>query len=91
MQEKRTSTRCQQDFTAADLDYFFRQLDQALALAGPGQENTYYVSWSLGGALDHDSLEEWLKRIGPYVESGQVDLKMLSEMYDAYIYWEGNY
>jgi hypothetical protein len=76
------------EFTAADIDYFIRELEQAIALAEPDKVNIYYVSWSLGQALDAHLLEEWLKRIEPYVQAGQAQWKTLPEMYDAYVQWE---
>lgn len=78
----------EKNFTEADIDYFIRELEQAIALAKPGQVNSYYVSWSLGAPLDQQLLETWLQRIAPYVESGQVAWKTLPEVYDAYIQWE---
>jgi hypothetical protein len=74
-----------EDLTQADIDYFIRELEQAIALAQPGQVNTYYVSWSLGAPLDPGMLETWLQRIAPYVASGQVEWKTLPEMYEAYV------
>ena len=64
---------------------FFRELEQAIALAQPGQVNTYYVSWSLGQSIELDVLEAWLQRIDAYVKAGQVEWKTLPEMYDAYV------
>ncbi|MBC8333444.1 MAG: hypothetical protein H8E28_15795 [Anaerolineae bacterium] len=75
-------------YTEADIEYFFHQLDQAIALAEPGQVNIFYVSWSLGSPLDTQLLEIWLQRIMPYVASGQVAWKTLPEMFDSYIDWE---
>jgi len=79
-----------EDLTQADIDYFIRELEQAIALAQPGRVNTYYVSWSLGSPLDSKMLETWLQRIAPYVASGQVAWKTLPEMYDAYVQWESH-
>lgn len=79
-----------EDLTQADIDYFIRELEQAIALAQPGKVNTYYVSWSLGSPLDSKMLETWLQRIAPYVASGQVEWKTLPEMYDAYVQWESH-
>jgi len=77
-----------EDLTLADIDYFIQEMEQAIALAEPDKVNIYYNSWSLGKALDANMLEEWLKRIAPYVQSGQVQWKTLPEMYDAYVRWE---
>jgi len=74
-----------EDLTQADIDYFIRELEQAIALAQPGQVNTYYVSWSLGTPLDPKMIEIWLQRIDVYVKAGQVEWKTLPEMYDAYV------
>ncbi|MGQ9734896.1 MAG: hypothetical protein ACUVQU_07645, partial [Candidatus Bipolaricaulia bacterium] len=75
-------------FNSADIEYFFQQLEQAIALAEPDKVNIYYVSWSLGRPLDPKLLEDWLKRIDQYVQSGRVQWKTLPEMYDAYVQWE---
>lgn len=75
-------------FNHADIDHFIQQLEQAIALSEPDQVNIYYVSWSLGRPLDREMLEEWLRRIAPYVQSGQVQWKTLPEMCDAYVQWE---
>jgi len=66
-------------------DAFFSELVQAIALSSPGQVNTYYVSWSLGKAIDMDALENWLQRMDAYVQAGQVEWKTLPQMYDAYM------
>ncbi len=66
-------------------DVFFRELEQAIALAQPGQVNAYYVSWSLGQPIELDVLEAWLQRMDAYVRAGQVEWKTLPDMYDAYI------
>lgn len=66
-------------------DKFFAELEQAIALAQPGQVNTYYVSWSFGSTLDMAALEAWLQRMDAYVKAGQVEWKTLPEMYDAYV------
>jgi hypothetical protein len=76
------------DLTQADIDYFIQELEQAIALAQPGQVNTYYNSWSLGSPLDLKMLETWLQRIDPYVKAAQVEWKTLPEMYNAYVQWE---
>jgi len=83
----RTPTK-NEELTQADIDYFIRELEQAIALARPGQVNTYYVGWSLGTPLDPKMLEIWLQRIDVYVKAGQVEWKTLPEMYDAYVQWE---
>ncbi len=91
MEEELTGQTPGKNFTEADIDYFFQQLDQAIALSEPGQVNIYYVGWSLGSPLDTQLLEIWLQRIVPYVESGQVEWKTLPEMYDAYIQYEASH
>lgn len=88
VEEELTGQTPCKNFTEADIDYFFQQLDQAIALSEPGQVNIYYVGWSFGSPLDTQLLEIWLQRIVPYVESGQVEWKTLPEMYDAYIQYE---
>ena len=86
--ESAAGVTCNQDFSKEDIDLFFEELDMAVALRDPDQINMYYVSWSLGKALDSELMEEWLRRIVPYVESGLVEWKTLPEMYDAYSAWE---
>jgi hypothetical protein len=65
-------------------DEFFSELDKAIALAQPGQVNTYYVSWSLGKPADEAKLKAWLQRIDSFVKSGKLAWKTLPEMYAAY-------
>lgn len=92
MQEELTGRGTQGgcEFTAEDIDYFFQELEQAIALAEADQINIFYVSWSLGRPLDKELLEKWLGRVEPYVQAGQVEWKTLPEMYDAYVQWERN-
>ena len=77
-------------FTQEDIDAFTKQVEEALTMLDPAQINTYYVSWSLGQPLDMVILEEWLKQIEPFIQSGQMEWKTLPEMYDLYIEWENN-
>ena len=76
------------EFNQADIDAYIAELEQALLLVDVNRVNTYYMSWSLGSALDKTLLEIWLQRIQPYVKSGKVQWKTLPEMYDAYVAWE---
>ncbi len=76
------------EFTREDIDTYFRELEQAIALSDPDKVNIYYVGGSLGKPLDKVLLGEWLKRIQPYVENGSVRWATLPEMYDAYVNWE---
>ncbi len=73
------------EFTEKDIDLYFEELEQALALAHPGQVNTYYVAWSFGQELDMGLLEEWLQRLDAYVRDGRVIWKTLPEMYDLFV------
>jgi len=51
--------------------------------------NTYYMWWSIGEKiLDKALVEERLRALEPYLASGQVESKILPEMYDAYPQWE---
>jgi len=86
--ESTAGAKCDQEFTREDLNLFFEELDAVVALRDPNQINMMYVSWSFGKALDANLLEEWLRGITPYVETGLVEWKTLPEMYDAYIAWE---
>lgn len=83
---KSSQTKC--DYSQEDIDGYFKELEQALTLTRKDQVNIYYNSWSLGKALDKGLLEEWLKRLQPYVNSGKIEWKTLPEMYDSYIVWE---
>jgi hypothetical protein len=87
-QEEFAGLTCGQDFTQSDIDLFFSELDKALALSDPNLINIYYVSWSLGKALDMDLMETWLAGIDTYVDQGLVAWKTLPEMYDVYVEWE---
>lgn len=76
-------------FAATDIDEFTEQLEEAIALSEPGEINVYYIWWSLGEQfLDKELLEQWLGRIQPYVQAGQVEWRTLPEMYEAYVQWE---
>lgn len=76
-------------FDSTDIDYFVQELEKAIALSEPGEINIYYVWWSLGEQLlDRDLLEEWLGRIQPYVQAGQVEWRTLPEIYEAYVQWQ---
>jgi len=75
-------------FSAEDVDRSIQELEQAIALSEPDLVNTYYVSWSFGGPLDEELLEDWLGRIAAYVEAGQVQWMTLPQMVEEYIAWE---
>jgi len=72
----------------ADIDEFIFDLEEALALADPGKVNIYYVGKSIGSPFDTEVLEQWLQRVQPYVEAGQVKWATLPEMYEAFVVWE---
>ncbi len=76
------------EFNNADIDALMAELEQAISLADPNQVNTYYLSWSLGAALDKVLLEKWLQRVQLLVETGKVQWKTIPEMYDAFVSWE---
>ena len=86
--ESAAGAGCDQEFSLEDIDLFFEEIDAAIELRDPDQINMYYVGWSLGKALDVELMEEWLRRIVPYLEAGLVEWKTLPEMYDAYTDWE---
>jgi len=77
--------KAKEEFTKEDITAYISELEKAIDLAESGKVNIFYVSWSLGSALDKSTLEEWLKAIKPYVDAGKVQWKTLPEMYDAYI------
>jgi hypothetical protein len=79
-------TKC--DFKANDVDAVIAELEQMLALVEAGKVNTYYVSWSLGKELDDALLEDFLRRVKPYIDGGRVQWKTLPEMYDLFAAWE---
>ena len=74
--------------TLDDNDAFFEYLEQALSLSKPDRVNIYYAWWSLGDPLEETVLEDLFVRLEPYIASGRVQWKTLSEMYDAYVVWE---
>lgn len=82
------ATHTKTEFTRQDIDAYFTLLDQALALADPALQNNFYVSWSIGSALDEGLLEEWLTRLQPYVESGKVRWMGLPDMAEEYANWQ---
>jgi hypothetical protein len=79
-------TKC--EFNTADVDAVIAELEKVLALVEPGRVNTYYISWSLGQELDDSILEDFLRRVKTYVDSGRMQWKTLPEMYDLYVAWE---
>ena len=76
------------EFNAADVDALITELEEAISLAAADQVNTYYLSWSLGSALDKALLEQWLQRVDGYVKTGKVQWKTIPEMVDVYLAWE---
>jgi hypothetical protein len=72
------------EFTREDIELAIAELDEALALVEAGRVNTYYLSWSLGAALDPVLLEEWLAALQPYAEAGLIEWASLVEMYELY-------
>lgn len=74
----------------ADIDGFILDLEEALALVEPGKVNIYYVGKSIGSPFDTEVVEQWLQRVQPYVETGQVKWATLPEMYEAFVAWENN-
>ena len=71
-----------------DVDAFIVELEEALRLAEPEKVNIYYVGKSIGSPFDTEVVEQWLQRVQPYVEAGQVIWATLPEMYEAFIAWE---
>ncbi len=72
-----------------DIDAFVDMVDEALLLAEPGRVNILYVGLSIGNPqLDEDMYRKWFNALQPYIDSGQVEWKTFSQMYDAYIQWE---
>ncbi|MCA9772421.1 MAG: hypothetical protein KC466_08430, partial [Myxococcales bacterium] len=47
------------EFTTGDIESYTAELEEAIAAVEPGMVNQYYVSWSLGEALDPDLLDQW--------------------------------
>lgn len=79
-------TKC--EFKANDIDAVIAELESVLALVETGTVNTYYVAWSLGQELDDALLEDFLRRVKPFVDDGRLQWKTLPEMYDLYVAWE---
>jgi hypothetical protein len=80
-----------QQFTAEDITAFEQQLKTILAYIKSHESTqpyTYYLSWSFGKALDQNLMEQWLKMVDKYVDSGQVQWQTIPEMYDDYVQWE---
>jgi len=82
--------KTKKDFTTEDLDVYIERLEEALAAVDPGQVNTLYVAWSIGDAdrAGDPLLDEWLKRVQPYVDENKVVWKSINDMYDEYRVWE---
>jgi hypothetical protein len=80
-----------QQFTIEDITAFEKQLKEILAYIKSDQSTqpySYYLSWSFGKALDQSLMEQWLKMVDKYVDSGLVQWQTIPEMYDDYIQWE---
>ena len=70
------------EFKADDLDLFFADLDEALALVDPTQLNTFKGTYSQGAALDLTLQEDWLMRLQPYLDDGSVQWATITEIMD---------
>jgi len=80
-----------QNLTVEDIYAFEQKLSTILEYIESDESTqpcTYYLSWSLGGALDKNLMEEWLQMIDEYVARGEVQWKTIPEMYDDYVQWE---
>ena len=80
-EEKKTQespTSC--EFTAADIDVYFDDLDAALEQLDPDQLNTFKGTYSQGAPLDLTLLEEWLIRLQPYLDEGRVEWATIDEI-----------
>lgn len=65
-----SATDC--EFTEEDLPLFFADLEHALDIAEPGGLEVFSVTWSMGGTLERDVLEQWFDRLQPYLDDGRV-------------------
>ena len=80
-----------QNFTVEDIYAFEQELNSILDYIESDkstQPYTYYLSWSLGKALDKNLMEQWLQMVDEYVALGKVQWKTIPEMYDDYVGWE---
>ena len=80
-----------QNLTIEDINAFERELKDILKFIESDkstQPYTYYLSWSLGKALDKQLMEKWLQMVAGYVDSGKVKWQTIPEMYDDYLAWE---
>jgi len=88
MHEEEINSKAKCEFKEDDINSYVKELEKAISYTDKNEVNTYYNMISLGEKLDMGLLEKWLQAIQPYVDSGKVQWKTLSEMYDAYIEWE---
>jgi hypothetical protein len=72
-------------FDQADVDEFVRQMELAMSYTSPDNVTTFYAGWSLGQALDPATLENLLRAVKKYVDSGEVQWKSIPNMYDEYL------
>ena len=80
-----------QSFTLEDIYAFEQRLSSILEYIESDESTqpyTYYLSWSLGTALDKNLMEQWLQMVDKYVALGKVKWKTIPEMYDDYSRWE---
>lgn len=73
-------------FDKKDIDVYMDRLEEALKYVDKKQVNAMYVGWSIGDAkFDEELIDDWMKVLQPYVDSGEVEWKTIPEMYDEYL------
>jgi len=74
------------EYTDQDVDVLVAKVEEALALAEPGQINQIYFSLSIGAAdVDVFFYRRMFAALQPYVESGSLEYKTLNEIYHLYL------
>jgi hypothetical protein len=72
-------------FDRSDVEEFMSRARKAQAYTSSDRATIFYVTWSLGQALDPGVLEELLVSMDAFTETGRVQWKTLPEAYDAYV------
>ncbi len=80
------ATHGDMEYTDEDIDVLVTKVEEALALAEPGEINQIYFSLSIGAAdIDRMFYERMFSYLQVYVDSGLLEYKTLNEIYHLYL------
>ena len=72
------------DFNFKDIDAWRKRLDEVLTYTDSNEINTYYAAWSLGGEVDIEIVEAWLRMVDKYVKEGRIIWNGIPDIIDLY-------